>query len=49
MKNKILVINICKEPLHYFEFVKPIEDILKNNKLDCFVKHYLDITEADIK
>jgi GMP synthase (glutamine-hydrolysing) len=29
MENKILIINLCKERLHYFEFVKPIEDILK--------------------
>jgi GMP synthase (glutamine-hydrolysing) len=25
----ILLINICKERLHYYEFVKPIEDIIK--------------------
>ena len=24
----ILILNICKEKLHYFEFVKPVEDIL---------------------
>src|SRR3989338_10060607 len=45
----ILVINICKEPLHYFEFVKPIEDILKNNKVDYFTKYYREITDNDIK
>ena len=45
----ILIIDICKERLHAFEFVKPIEDILKNNKFDHFVKHCLDITEAEIK
>lgn len=32
MKENILIINICKEKLHYYEFVKPIEDILKNFK-----------------
>lgn len=28
----ILIINLCKEPLHYYEFVKPIEDIVNNHK-----------------
>lgn len=32
MKN-ILIISTCKEKLHELEFVKPIEDILKNNKI----------------
>jgi len=45
----ILIVNICKQSLHAFEFVKPIEDILKSQKIDFFVKHYLDIDEADIK
>lgn len=36
----ILIINICKEKLHYFEFVKPIEDILKNNNIKFKTLHY---------
>lgn len=48
MKN-ILIINICKEKLHYYEFVKPIEDILKNNKTGYFTKHYKKISNKDLK
>jgi anthranilate/para-aminobenzoate synthase component II len=29
----ILIINLCKERLHYYEFVKPILDIVKDNYL----------------
>ena len=44
----ILVINICKESLHYLEFVRPIECILKENNIKFMVKHYLDIANKDI-
>jgi GMP synthase (glutamine-hydrolysing) len=44
----ILLINICKEKLHYYEFVKPIEDILKKNKIKFFVKNYKDMSEEDL-
>ena len=47
--NMILLINICKEKLHYFEFVKPIENILKNNKIKYFKKHYKKIRKEDLK
>lgn len=39
----ILIIQICKEKLHYYEFVKPIEDILKNNNINfetCYYKNF---------
>jgi GMP synthase-like glutamine amidotransferase len=45
----ILIINICKEKLHYLEFVKPIEDILKRENLKCFTKDYEDINNSDLK
>ena len=45
----ILLINICKEKLHYFEFVKPIEDILIKNNLNYFVKSYSELCEKDLK
>ena len=44
----ILIINVCKEKLHYFEFVKPIEDILKKENVDFFTKHYLELTKKDL-
>ncbi len=45
----ILIINICKDKLHYYEFVKPICDILENEKIRFEVKDYLDIYSSDLK
>jgi GMP synthase-like glutamine amidotransferase len=42
----ILVINVCSERLHYFEFVKPIEDIVGK---DFLTKYYLDVTGKDLE
>jgi GMP synthase-like glutamine amidotransferase len=39
----ILLINVCSEPLHYLEFVKPIADLIK-----CKVIHYKDIKKRDL-
>jgi len=44
----ILIINICKEPLHSLEFVKPIEDILKKQKTKFQTKHYKKLTKTNI-
>jgi len=41
----ILVIQICKETFHYYEFVKPIEDIIKKTKLDFVSINYNDLKE----
>ncbi len=48
MKN-ILIINICKERLHYFEFVKPVCDILNDNGIKYFVKGYKEVNERDLE
>lgn len=45
----ILLINMCKEKLHYFEFVLPVEDIVKNENKKCFIKHYMELTKKDIE
>jgi len=42
----ILIINLCKEKLHYFEFVKPIEDILKNAGIS-YLRKDCDSYEGD--
>lgn len=36
----ILIINICNEKMHYYEFVKPIEDILLASKQSFITRHY---------
>jgi GMP synthase (glutamine-hydrolysing) len=43
---KILIISLCKENLHYLEFVKPIEDIL--NQDNFFVKNYQEVEKKDL-
>ncbi len=45
----ILLINICKEKLHYLEFVKPIEDILKKAKVAYFIKGYKEVQNLDLE
>jgi GMP synthase-like glutamine amidotransferase len=45
----ILVVNVCKEKLHYYEFVKPIEYILKKNKLYFESLHYKKLTKRNLK
>jgi len=45
----ILLINICKEKLHYYEFVKPVEDILIQNKIKFFTRDYKKVNEKDLK
>ncbi len=42
----ILIINICKENLHYYEFVKPIEDIVGK---EFFTKKFLDVSKEDLE
>lgn len=50
MKEKIiLIINICKEKLHYYEFVRPIESIVKKENVKLFVKHYKKVSRKDIE
>ena len=41
----IILIQISKETFHYFEFVKPIEDILKNINADYISINYKELTE----
>jgi GMP synthase-like glutamine amidotransferase len=40
----ILIIKICKISFHYFEFVKPIEDILKKINKEFITIHYNELT-----
>ena len=44
----ILIVNVCKEKLHYYEFVKPIEDILSREGVAFFTKHYSEIGRRDL-
>ena len=48
MKKNILLINLCKEKLHFFEFVKPVEDILTKNKIKYFARNYKKLKKKDL-
>lgn len=41
----ILLVNVCGEKLHEYEFVKPIEKLVGK----CFVKKYDSVSEEDLK
>ena len=42
----ILVINVCKESLHYYEFVAPVLNILNSMGEDYFISNYDEINHA---
>jgi GMP synthase (glutamine-hydrolysing) len=44
----ILIVNVCKEDLHYLEFVKPLEEIVKSMSKKFVTKSYLKITSKDL-
>jgi GMP synthase-like glutamine amidotransferase len=45
----ILIINTCKERLHYFEFVRPIEEVLLKNEMKFFTKKYNEVSGEDLE
>jgi GMP synthase (glutamine-hydrolysing) len=45
----ILIINTCKEELHYYDFVKPIEEIVKSSGKKYFMKHYSQVNLKDLE
>jgi GMP synthase-like glutamine amidotransferase len=45
----ILITNVCSDRLSYFEFVKPVEDIVKKTGADSFTKHLLSLNDRDIR
>jgi GMP synthase-like glutamine amidotransferase len=44
----MLLIQIHSLQFHYYEFVKPIEDILRANHISFISKHYKHLSEIDI-
>jgi len=45
----ILIVQICNEKLHYFEFVKPIEDVVKQANQDFTSVHYNNLSDEKLK
>ncbi len=48
MKN-ILLIDICNEKLGFYEFVKPIKDILTKNNFKVIIMHYTKLRKNDLE
>lgn len=48
MKN-ILLIDICKEKLGFYEFVKPVGDVLIKNNVKGFVRSYDCLKKSDLE
>jgi len=44
----VLLVNICEEQLHTYEFVNPIADILRAKKINFFVRSYKQIGASDL-
>ena len=44
----ILIVNVCSDRLSYFEFVKPVEDILRRVGVEPITKHYSSLSVEDI-
>lgn len=42
----ILVVNVCKESLHYYEFVVPVLNILSSMSEDYFICNYDEVNHA---
>jgi len=44
----MLIVDVCADRLSYFEFVKPVEDVLKKANTAFFTKHYTNIGQSDL-
>ncbi|MEM3405567.1 MAG: hypothetical protein QW117_01170 [Candidatus Pacearchaeota archaeon] len=49
MEEKILIINLCYNNLHYYEFVKPVEDIIKITNKKYKTIYYKKLNQNTIK
>lgn len=44
----ILIVSICKDKLHEYEFVKPVIDILREKGKEALVVHYKKLKQVEI-
>jgi GMP synthase (glutamine-hydrolysing) len=44
----ILIVNVCSDGLSYFEFVKPVEDIIRKAKMGSATRHFMSLNHLDI-
>jgi len=44
----ILIVDVCSDRLSYFEFVKPVEDIIKKARVNSVTSHFLSLNHRDI-
>jgi len=43
----ILIVNVCRDRLSYFEFVKPVENLVQKTGAKFLVKHVMDLESGD--
>lgn len=44
----ILIVDVCSDKLSFFEFVKPVEDIVKKTGVDYVTRHFLSLGHEDV-
>lgn len=44
----ILIVNVCSDRLSYFEFVKPVEDIVRKVRMDSVTRHFQSLDHLEI-
>ena len=44
----ILIVDVCSDRLSYFEFVKPVEDIIRKARMDSVTRHFQSLDHVDI-
>jgi GMP synthase-like glutamine amidotransferase len=45
----ILVVNVCSEKLSRFEFVKPVEEIVRKANMDFFTEEFMNVNDIHIR
>ncbi len=45
----ILIVSVCKNRLHYYEFVRPIINICQKEGFNTLYKRYLDVDNEDLE
>ncbi len=49
VQNNVLIVNVCKEKLHFYEFVKPVGDVLVKNNVKGFIRRYDCLAKKDLE
>jgi len=45
----ILVVDVCSDKLSRFEFVKPVEEIVREAEMDFLTERFMSVTDSDVR